>query len=77
MADVTIRDLDDEVPARVRERAQRRHHSLEAELRDVITRSVRPVDMEAFEAAAAEIRARTAGGRQSDSTDLIREDRDR
>ena len=77
MADVTIRDLDDEVLTRVRERAQRRHRSLEAELRDIITRSVEPVDIEAFKATAAEIRARTAGRRQSDSTDLIREDRDR
>jgi len=77
VADVTITHLDDEVLARVRERAQRRHRSLEAELRDIITRSVEPVDIEAFKAAAAEIRARTAGRQQSDSTDLVREDRER
>jgi plasmid stability protein len=77
VADVTIRDLGDEVLAHVRERAQRRHRSLEAERRDIITRSVEPVDIDAFKVAAAEIRARTAGRRQSDSTDLIREDRDR
>lgn len=76
MADVTIRALDDDVRARVRERAQRRHRSLEAELGDIITSSVEPVDIDAFK-AAAEIRARTAGRRQSDSTDFIGEDHDR
>jgi len=76
VADVTITHLDDEVLARVRERAQRRHRSLEAELRDIITRSVEPVDIGAFKAAAAAMRAETRGHQQSDSTDLIREDRD-
>jgi plasmid stability protein len=77
MANVTIRNLDDEVMERIRERARRHHRSVEAELRDIITRTVKPVDIEAFKARAAAIRARTAGRQQSDSTDLVREDRDR
>ena len=77
MANVTIRNLDDEVMARVRERAARHHRSVEAELRQIVTEAVRPVDLEAFKAAAAAIRARTAGRPQTDSTSLIREDRDR
>lgn len=76
MADVTIRDLDDDdVLERVRERAQRRHRALEAELRAPISRGVEPADIEAFK-AAAEIRARPTGRRQGDSTDLVRAARD-
>ena len=77
MANVTIRNLDDEVMARVRERAERHHRSVEAELRHIIGAAVCPVDIEAFKAAAAAIRARTADRPQTDSTLLIREDRDR
>ncbi len=77
MGNVTIRNLDDDVIERLRNRARHHHRSLEAELRDIVTNAVRPVDIGAFKAAAADIRTRTARRTQTNSTLLIREDRDR
>ena len=77
MANVTIRNLDDGVMARLRQRAERHHRSVEAELRHIVTEAVQPVDLEAFKAAAAAMRAETRDRPQTDSTLLIREDRDR
>lgn len=76
MANVTIRNRDDAVMQRVREQAARNHRSVEAELRQIVSDAVRPVDLEAFRTAAAAMRAETKGLPQTDSTLLIREDRD-
>jgi plasmid stability protein len=77
MANVTIRNLDHDVMARVRERAERYHRSAEADLCQIFTKAVRALDIEAFKAAAANIRVRTADRQQTNITLLIREDRDR
>ena len=51
MGTVTIRDLDDEVIARAKERAQRHNRSLEAELRLALTREFKPLSPEELQAA--------------------------
>ena len=74
MGSITIRNLDDRVIDAWKARAKTNHRSLEAELRYVLTRTVnRRLHM-------AEFRERTDGtaeAPQTDSADLIREDRDR
>jgi plasmid stability protein len=40
MGMVTVRDLDDRVKARLRERAARRGHSMEAEIREILAAAV-------------------------------------
>lgn len=76
MAQVLVRNLDDHVVARLKEKAAARGLSLERFLRDVLTEQAR-LDREEFIRRAAEIRARCrpdpAG---KDGTELIREMRD-
>jgi plasmid stability protein len=77
MAQVLVRNLDDEVVERLRERAQRKGRSLETELREVLTEASRPRLAEALAALDA-LRARSRPWRpgEPDSTAMIREDRD-
>jgi plasmid stability protein len=79
MANVTIRNLDDGVVERLKAQAKTQHRSLEAELRHVLTQAADQHErMAAFRRDAARIRAMTPKDRpQTDSTLLIREDRDR
>lgn len=75
MAQVLIRNLDDDVVARLRERAAREGRSLEAELRVILGRAV---ETPATVTAEVErVRALLAGRRFEDSTEMIREDRER
>jgi antitoxin FitA len=76
MGTVTIRSLDDEVIARAKERAKRHNRSLEAELREVLTREFKPLPPEEFFGAADGIRDRTRGRPQTDSGALQREGRE-
>jgi len=77
MATLTIRNLDDAVVDRLKTRARNNLRSLEAELRTLLTRAAeRPTGEEAI-ALADRIAAMTPEGvEQTDSTRLIREDRD-
>lgn len=77
VATLTIRNLDEEVVERWKERARRHHRSLESEVRDYLGKGVAAFDRTAFEAWAREVAAMTPPGPQSDSGDLVREDRDR
>ena len=72
MAQVLIRNLDDAVVRRLKERAAAKGHSLEQELRDIVTRAARP-DVEEFRRRADEIAARLKGRPQTDSVELLRE----
>ena len=74
MAQVIVRNLDEKVVASLKRRAERHGHSLEQELRDILSRAARP-DREELLAQTLRIRAMTPGV-LSDSTELIREDRD-
>ncbi len=78
MGNLTVRNLDDNVIARLKERARANHRSLEAEVRWRLTRSVTDrARVTAFFARARRLAAATRGTPQTDSTLLIREDRDR
>jgi len=77
MASVTIRNLDDEVVARLKDRAKANKRSLEAELREILARSTGLMTGEELIALAKRIAAQTPDVPQTDSAELIREDRDR
>lgn len=76
MAQVIVRHLEDETVRRLKERARRKGHSLERELREILAAAARQ-DVAEFRARAAAIRARYEGKPQTDSVLLLREDRDR
>ena len=75
MADVSVRNLDDAVVQRWKQRARSNGRSLEQELRLLITTAA-PVDRQEALTRMASIRAATAQVPQDDSTALIRADRD-
>jgi plasmid stability protein len=78
MANVTIRNLDDAVVATLKAQAKAHNRSLEAELRELLTRAAAQRErMAAFRAEAKRIRAMTPDVPQTDSAELLREDRDR
>ena len=76
MAQVLIRNIDDAAIERLRARAARKKTSLERELRDIITEAAQEGRPE-VRRRAAEMRRALAGRKHSDSTALVREDRDR
>jgi plasmid stability protein len=76
MANLTIRNLDDDVVAKLKAQAKAHHRSLEAELREILTATVDRQAREDFLARADRIAAMTPKTYQTDSTLLIREDRD-
>lgn len=75
MRQVIVRTLDDAVIASLKAKAKVHGHSLEQELRDVLTQasSLDPSDKAAL---ADRIRAMTPAPLTTDSTDLVRRDRD-
>lgn len=78
MAQVLIRNLDDELVADYRESAKRNDRSLEAELRELL-RSMRPVKRKSAQelrAWADRIRAMTPDVPQTPSEDIVRALRD-
>jgi plasmid stability protein len=76
MAQVIVRNLADDVVASLKRKAELHDHSLEQELRAILTAAARLTIAERV-AIADRIRDMTPEGvEQSDSTDLIREDRD-
>ena len=77
MANLTIRNLDDAVVERLKLRAKAHNRSLEAEVRTILESTARIADRKAFIQEARRIAAMTPDVPQTDSTLLIREDRDR
>lgn len=78
MASVVIRNLDDEVVVSLKDQAKANHRSLEGEIRSILTeQSRRSSQIEAFRTKTALLRSSTKTTLQSDSADLIREDRGR
>ncbi len=75
MAQVIVRNLDDDVVAALKRRARRRGRPLEQELRDILTAAARPTRTDLL-AEIDRIRAMTPPGPPIDSTALIRADRD-
>jgi len=76
MAQVIVRNLPDDVVARLKARAASRRRSLEQELRDILSEAARPSRKEIL-ADFDRIRAMTPKVPQTDSAELIREERDR
>ncbi len=72
---VVVRNLDRDVVATLKRRAQRAGRSLERELRAILSRAARP-NRDELVAEAGRIRAMTSAP-LPDSTELIREDRAR
>lgn len=75
MAEVIVRDLDDEVIERLRARAALHGRTLEEEAREILSRAAPLTPAEKL-AIADRIRAMTPRHLDTDSADLIREDRD-
>ncbi len=78
MANLTIRNLDDHVVERLKKRAKDNGRSLEAELRELLKQAANRKSPEELLAIADRIAAMTPEGvKQTDSAELLREDRDR
>jgi plasmid stability protein len=75
MAQLTVRNLDDRVYARLKERAKANKRSLEAEARSILEAASVP-DRAAFARWAEEFRSRQKPGKPGETTAWIREDRD-
>lgn len=76
MAQVLIRELDDDLVTRLKERAQRNGRSLEAELRGILEQAA-PASFADARLLAARLRRRLGGRTYTDSAALIAEDRTR
>ncbi len=76
MAQVVIRNIDEDAMRRLKSRAARKGVSLERELRTILTEAA-CADRTGFGERATAFRRKIAGRRHSDSTTLIRKDRDR
>jgi plasmid stability protein len=77
MGQVLVRNLDDKVLAALRRKAELHGHSLEQELRIALTSAARLTSADRV-ASARRVRGLTPPGvQQSDSTELIRQERDR
>ncbi|MCC7047082.1 MAG: hypothetical protein IT562_10250 [Alphaproteobacteria bacterium] len=75
MAQLTVRNLDDQAYARLKERAKVNKRSLEAEARSILEAASVP-DRAEFARWAAEFRSRQKPGKPGETTAWIREDRD-
>ncbi|MDX2141858.1 MAG: hypothetical protein SFV19_00760 [Rhodospirillaceae bacterium] len=75
MAQMTVRNLDDRVYRRLKERAKAKNSSIEAEARDILSAAVRP-SKEEFVAWCNALHARQKLPKDWDSTAMIRADRD-
>lgn len=75
MPDILLRNLPAESVERLKRDAERHHRSLQAELRGIVDAELERRSEDEFWRLAAEIRA-AIGPQNTDSTELIREDRD-
>ncbi len=78
MASITVRNLDDDVVERLKYKAKQNGRSLEAEVRELLKQAADRKTPEELLAIADRIAAMTPEGvKQTDSAELLREDRDR
>ena len=71
-----VRNLDDELIARLKRRAARHGRSAEAEHREILRRALASDDEPCFDKLAAELRELTKRRKQTPSEFLLREGRD-
>ena len=76
MGDILVRGLEARVVSRLKEMARSHGRSLQGEVKAILSQSV-PYSMKEALAVSEKWRKRLAGRQMSDSTDLIREDRER
>ena len=77
MASVLIRDLDPAVVERLKARAEENGRSLQRELKAILEAAAAQATWAEARAAAERVRQMLGGRQFSDSTELVREDRDR
>lgn len=79
MAQVLVRDLDEEVVESLKRRAKQDGRSLQSEVKFILEQAAEEprVDMKAARALVENIRKKFKGRRFPDSVELIREDRGR
>jgi antitoxin FitA len=71
-----VRNLDDDLVARLKRRAARHGRSTEAEHREILRQALATEDEPSFDTLAAELRKLTRGRHQTPSEILQREGRD-
>ena len=76
MADVLIRGVPAAVVSRLKKRAASKGRSLQAELKELLVDAARG-DLGKVREIARQLRLRSSLRSQTDSVDLVREDRDR
>jgi plasmid stability protein len=76
MAQVLVRDLEEKVLERLKERARNHGRALQAELK-IILKQAAPADMVEARDLARKIRRMLAGRRHSSAAELVAEDRRR
>jgi plasmid stability protein len=75
MATALVRDLDDDVYERLKARAAGNNRSLEAELREILTSASKQVSMAEARAAADRMLKRLESHPQSDSGEILSQER--
>jgi plasmid stability protein len=76
MAQLIVRNLDDELVARLKKRAAEHGRSAEAEHREILRLALIEEPRRSFWELAAQVRAMTAGREHTPSEVLLREGRD-
>ena len=78
MASVTVRNLDENIISSLKTQAKGNNRSLEGEIRHILCgHALRAKRIKAFRERTMRLHALSAGIPQTDSVDLIREDRGR
>ena len=78
MGTLTIRNLDDRVIETLKAQAKENHRSLEGEIRHTLTQRADPLGRIAkFRDRTRHLQSLTTGSKQTDSVELLREDRER
>lgn len=77
MANITIRNIEDETVEALKRRAKSHRRSLEAEVRQILADVVHPMAPVDLRLLAEKIAVMTPDVPQTDSADLLREDRRR
>ncbi|MCG5243129.1 FitA-like ribbon-helix-helix domain-containing protein [Azospirillum doebereinerae] len=73
---LNVRDLDDDLIARLKRRAARHGRSTEAEHREILRQALMTEEEAGFDDLAAEFRALTKGRRHTPAEALLREGRE-
>ncbi|BBK38214.1 hypothetical protein STAQ_32920 [Allostella sp. ATCC 35155] len=76
MGQILVRNLDDDVIERLKDRARLANLSLEQQVRDILREAAKP-SRQALLEEMDRVRAATRGQVTIDSTQIIREERDR